>query len=356
MRIHAAASLRMRRGSRVAEVLAGTWRDAPPPLLSRGALAEVTPLLLKSGAGGLGWWRVRHSDVRGTRAAFRLRQAYRLHSLQAALHERQIERSVALLRSASVDPLLGKGWAAARLYPVPGLRPYGDIDLYVPAAQHSCARETLTAPRDEAYPVDLHRGFHELDDRRAEDLYGRSRSVEIGRTEVRTFGPEDHLRLLSLHLLRHGAWRPLWLCDIAAALESRTPEFDWDYLRRGSRRRSHWVACVLELAHRLLGARLDDVPAIWRRDLPRWLVPSVLRQWGSVETPHGCRTAMASYLRRPAGVLEALRVRWPNAIEATVAVGGPFNDLPRMPFQVAECLARTARFVARLPRELRLQP
>jgi len=28
-----------------------------------------------------------------------------------------------------VEPILGKGWAIARLYPERGMRPYGDIDL-----------------------------------------------------------------------------------------------------------------------------------------------------------------------------------------------------------------------------------
>jgi hypothetical protein len=37
-------------------------------------------------------------------------------------------------------------------------------------------------------------------------------------------------------------------------------------------------------------------------------------------------------------------MRWPNGIEATVGLRGPFNGLPRLPFQVAECVTRTARF------------
>jgi hypothetical protein len=61
---------------------------------------------------------------------------------------------------------------------------------------------------------------------------------------------------------------------------------------------------------------------------------------------------MVSFARRPAGVLRALRSRWPNAIEATVGVHGPFNGLPRLPFQLAECVSRTARFTLGLPRAL----
>jgi hypothetical protein len=50
--------------------------------------------------------------------------------------------------------------------------------------------------------------------------------VELNGAKIRILGAEDHLRLLCLHLLKHGAWRPLWLCDVAAALESRPSSFD----------------------------------------------------------------------------------------------------------------------------------
>ena len=59
--------------------------------------------------------------------------------------------------------------------------------------------------------------------------------------------------------------------------------------------------------------------------------------------------SMAFVLRHPAGTLKALRLRWPNPIQATVGVGGPFNSLPRLPFQIGECLVRTLRFARQLP-------
>jgi hypothetical protein len=36
---------------------------------------------------------------------------------------------------------------------------------------------------------------------------------------------------------------------------------------------------------------------------------------------------------------------WPNGIEATADVHGPANDWPRLPFQLAACFVRTARFL-----------
>jgi hypothetical protein len=59
--------------------------------------------------------------------------------------------------------------------------------------------------------------------------------------------------------------------------------------------------------------------------------------------------SMAFALRQPALALRGLRLRWPNPIEATVGVGGPFNNLPRLPFQLGECMVRTLRFARRLP-------
>lgn len=340
-------------GRRVAAVLGGSWRPAPPPPgFSDEDLPVVSPLLLGMGAAGLGWWRVRDSVLRESPAALKLRQAYRLQVLQAAIHERRIERILPVLRSAGIQPLLGKGWAIARLYPDPGLRPYGDIDLYVPSEQFLEAAAALAAAHMEERPEDLHRGFAELDDRDTREIHARSQLVKLGGLEVRVFGPEDHLRLLALHMLRHGLIRPLWLCDVAVALESLPGAFDWAYFFRGSPRRSEWVAGGLELSRRLLDARIDAVPKSRRATrLPLWLVPSVLRQWAKATTPQGARTPMAAFLRRPEGLLEALRLRWPNAIEATIHVGGPFNDLPRVPFQLGTCVARTARFVWQAARQ-----
>ena len=64
-----------------------------------------------------------------------------------------------------MKPLLAKGWAVARLYPEPGLRPYGDTDLYLRSEEYDAAVTALRNPDTLRGPVDLHRGFPELDDR-----------------------------------------------------------------------------------------------------------------------------------------------------------------------------------------------
>jgi len=342
------------RGQLVASALAGSWRRSPPSLsLSPAALAEVTPLLLGTGAGGLGWWRVRDSELRTSPWAFQLHQAYRLHTLQAAVHERQIIRAFAALRAAHVEPLLLKGWSVARHYPERGLRPYGDIDLCVRPEQYSAAVAALAGRAPQTGAVDLHKGLPEVYRPSLDEVYDRSQLVRLGEVDVRVLGPEDQLRYLCMHMLRHGACRPLWLCDIGVALESLRQDFDWEYLLSGDRRRSEWVACTIGLAHQLLGARLDGTPVAQRaRHLPRWLLPSVLRQW-SLAVHYMNSPTMAYCLRHPTQLPKALRLRWPNPIQATVGVGGPFNELPRLPFQLAECLLRSGYFVTQIPRLIR---
>jgi Uncharacterised nucleotidyltransferase len=345
------------RGRQIGRVLRGAWRARPDAAgLEAADLLEASPLLLRRGSAGLAWWRARSSGV-PTPALQPLHDAFALHALHASVIEAKIPAAFGRLRARGVEPLLGKGWAVARLYPAPGLRPYGDIDVYVRPRDEPAARSALGEAGGEALPVDLHGGLAELDDLPFGDVFARSRMVRLGGSDVRVFGVEDHLRLLALHLLRHGAWRPAWLCDLALLVENRPRDFDWDVFLAGDAVRTDAAACALRLAEELLGADLAGAPArIRRRALPRWLAPAVLRQWSDARfEPHGTRAPMAVELRRPWALPRALRARWPNPVEATLRRRGPFNDLPRLPFQVAECLCRTLRFV-RAPRGFATAP
>ncbi len=342
------------RGELIADALALAWQNPAPLLsLSSESLNTIAPLLLNSGAGALMWWRIQHSGLRSTPAAQELHQAYRLHTLQAGVKRLEISQVWSFLRSRGLEPLMGKGWVIAKEYPEPGLRPYGDIDLYLRPEEYTDFEEALGRPEARGWNVDLHRGAAELDDRSFDVLYRHSRVSRVGEMEVRSFGPEDHLRLLCLHFLRESALRPLWLCDIAVALNSLPPDFDWEYFLSGNAQRSDWAACTIGLACRLLGADVGGLPVEWRaRHLPAWLTPGVLNQWGQGKVTKGRRTPMSIQMRRPLGVLGALRLRWPDPIEATVDLKGRFNDWPRLPYQVGACLVRTAGFARRLPRLL----
>jgi hypothetical protein len=338
-------------GRLIAKVLAGAWRRAPSPLeLSISELDVVAPMLLASGAGALGWKRVSNSNLRTAPLALELEQAYRLHALQSVMHEREIESAVTTLRSAGVEPILVKGWAVARLYPEAGLRPYGDLDLCVPFAQHKAAKTALERD-NRSHQVDLHPGFRTLDDKSWDELSSRSQLVKLDEFEVRVLCPEDHLRVLCFHFLREGGWRPLWLCDIAVALETRSLDFDWDLFGGVQGRRRKWFACAIALADRLLGANMDGIPERIRAgQLPSWFLPCVLKEWELRSMSDRHKTPMSAVWQRPAQVLglKSLRAHWPNPVEATIGLRGPFNEMPRLPFQLGNCALRTVQFLRRM--------
>ena len=341
------------RGRLVAAMLAGSWHHSPKAVeCIASELEEIAPLLLKSGAAALCWWRIRGSNLRTASVAEEFHQAYRLNTLQAALHQQTIERTIVLLRSAGIEPILVKGWAIARLYPEQGLRHYGDIDLCVRPRQFMDA-ENAVKEMPEQHKVDLHCGFEKFGGGDFEEIYARTELIRVEETDVRVLSAEDHLRVLSIHMLREGAWRPLWLCDVAVAVESRSEDFNWNQSLGKNRRWSNWVNSALRLAHELIGADINSTPADEKlKPLPHWLVPAILKEWESLSPSmrQRHRAPMASYWRYPSGVLAGFRHRWPNPIEATISVKGSFNELPRLPFQIGSYLARSAKFASRLPK------
>jgi hypothetical protein len=153
--------------------------------MSADVLDDITLGLLRSKTGALGWWRVRHSPVRTSASAVRLREAYHHHGFQTALHAGNLSRVVTRLRSGGVEPVLVKGPAIGRLYPERGLRPFGDLDLCVGPEQYRAASAILQDWIDEFSPVDLHRGFGRLYARSWDDLYARSQLVTFGGIDVR---------------------------------------------------------------------------------------------------------------------------------------------------------------------------
>jgi hypothetical protein len=328
-------------GAQVARLLRQSWRFSPGTAdLTGPELEEITPLVLAAGGAGLAWRRLPDA-LRDTVAGQELRQAYRLQVLTEAIHERALSE-LACLCGAGKAALLGKGWAAARLYPEPGLRPYGDFDLYVPTHAFRRAERILAEAPPARASVDLHRGFGLLDDRLPEVL--AEHAVSIG--PLRVFGEEDHLRLLCLHLLGHGAWRPLWLCDVALAIEGRSSAFDWSYFLSGSPLRTDWALGAISLARDLLGASLEGAPPlVGEHEVPPWLPLATLRQWGAGQEPHGARKPMRDVLADREGLWQALLVRWPNPIEASIGRRWRFSRAPRLPSQLQECFARVTAFI-----------
>lgn len=338
------------RSKLLARTLAGSWRETlPPPNLSEAELSSITQPLLWSGGASLAWRRLIPSPLRDYLTAQPLQQAYRQSTLRAAVHELHIATLFTLFRSHGIEPVLVKGWSTARLYPEQGLRPYGDTDLCVPPHRYAEAQALLQDLKWEGFWVDLHSGFATLDDASFDNLYSRTRLVPVGHTEARILSPEDQLRVMCVHFLRHGGFRPLWLCDVAVAVETRPADFNWERCL-GSKMTTNWVNSVIALAHTLLGAHIEGTPALpYARRLPKWFVAAVLKAWEDPrpanQPPQSYVRPMSSYLRHPAGLLAALRKRWPHPITASVEMKAAINNTPRFPLQLAASIRRASIFI-----------
>ncbi len=313
------------RGSALALALHAAWRDAPPAIeLSDSTLAEILPVLTGDGAGGLAWWRLRVSEAAHSRLARQAREIYRAGVLESIRWEEHIRRIIPLLRASGVEPVLIKGWASARPYAEPALRPATDIDLCVRPDQMTAAQAVV---KSSGLPVliDLHAGIPDLPDRQWDEVVQRSWLVPLGDADVRILGPEDHLRLLCFHFVRHSGCRPIWLCDIAAAVEALPDGFDWDYLLAGNSRLSDWVRCVVGLAGRLLDARLPRPARAWMQRVPAWLEHTVLWRWGAGLRPR----SFGHYLCHPVEGFEGLRYHGFNPIRGVFQLGlSPFTRWP----------------------------
>lgn len=335
------------------KLLTGSWRREPPPLdISAEALAEVAPLLIGSGAAALVFRRLGTSRLVDSPPFEELQEASRLQVLQTAIHEMSVTLAVKAARAVGVEPILLKGWAVARLYPETWLRPSGDLDLLVPPDKRAAAEAALRAPNCGVLSVvDLHHDeFDSLDRSEWKALYRRSQVFSLEGESVRVLGQEDQFRFLCEHLWRHSAYRPLWLCDVAAALEACTSSFDWDQcLRGGERLTANRVGCAIGIARSFLRAKANAAPEKIRSATPpRWLTAEVLRQWESPRTDdHLPRELMAVSLRHPSRVVPALLSRWPDPIIAAVGTGTQFGERARLPTQLKFFLSRASCFLRR---------
>jgi hypothetical protein len=338
----------------LARALSGSWRAAPPKLdLTPEEFSIIAPALAGSGAGSLAWHSVSHSSLSDSEAAKELHDSFRIFKLKSRFQEQEIHKSFSLFRSRDIEPILIKGWAIARLYPDAGLRPYTDTDLIVKPEDYERAKNILAGPEGKSHGIDLHEGTAHLDEYPADEIYARSELAKLDDTEVRVLSAADHLRVLAVHWLHHGAFKPIGLCDIALAIESRPKNFDWDVCLGGGRKRARWIACAIKLAGEMLDANLEGAPSeVAKLKLPKWLLPSLLKIW---ETPSPIDNAVPDPLTRqllhPIEFFKEAKKRWPpNPIQATILMNGSFNNAPRLPYQLGSYFARFTKFLTKLPK------
>jgi hypothetical protein len=331
-------------------LLSRAWRA--PPMRGVCPLFTHTDEVAKLVAGGVAplvWKRIEKSPAARTRWGRLLRDHYYASVMEADKFTALLRYFVGHFHSAGITPILVKGWAVARLYREPALRPFSDIDLCVaPDRLAEAERVILQNPRHAV--LDLHSGVADLADRSWTEIVRRSVRVSChADTPLRILGPEDQLRQLCLHFWRHLGMKPIWLIDIACAMEAAGPRFEWDFLLHGDPVRTDWVRCTIGLAQHLLGAECPHVGL--RRDaerLPGWLASAVLWRW-----QHSDKLPRARhYWRHPKAIPDALRYQWLNPLRATFRTHMAARR-PSIVLQTLATLQRPVQVAARLTRSLR---
>jgi hypothetical protein len=359
----------------VCAVLAGAWRaEAGTANVSPDMLSASLDLLTSTGAGGLAWRRIAADrELRETLVGLALRRTAQAQAIDAARHEQALAALARLLIGCGVTPLVFKGWAIARYYGEPRLRPLGDIDLLAPPGGFEAIDEVLrragfhrrsltnqphrgrvadfTAP--EGFPgkrvsIDLQERLDHLFMPPVDALFARAASTPLEDLQLLTLAAEDHLRLVAIHFLQHGGWRAVSLCDVAAVLETLPPDFDWETCLGAEPRRRNWVVSVFFLARFLLDARAGANPeSLVDGNPPGWLTSAILQEWERPFSAHHAKPLLSYLWRR--NRIEFIRqivARWPNPVRATVELDAGFNAVPRWPYQARHFLRSVYRAIA----------
>jgi hypothetical protein len=278
------------------------------------------PILLRSGAAGFAWTRVEYTPHASSFAP--LQDYYRKEALYAVLHEREISRCSALFQEHNIPCLFGKGWRVAKSYPGWGMRACGDIDVYVPEHHQERAQELIKQSAPWAVDIDLHQSCREFSSEPLEALWNRAEQLTLRGVVCRFIPPEEHLRLLAFHSLRHGIARPVWLLDIGFWLKSFHSSLDWARVTDVTPLRLEWLKGVIWLAHATLGFPLPKALMPFR-PLPPWVLQSVYEAWGR---PYYARIPVLSLWKEPKRMLQEIPKHWPNPIEAVYEQNRSFHQ------------------------------
>lgn len=268
-------------------------------------------------------------------------------TLQNRVNELKISEAFEFMESLGFEPILIKGWAVARFYPQIWQRRFIDIDLCVAPKDFEKAKKLLETPQGFRLNIDLHKGLRHLDTLEWKNLFDNSEILKIENTPIRTLRAEDHLRVLCVHWLADGGAYKDRLWDIFYLVKNRPDNFDWDRcLNVVSLKRRKWIVCCIGLAHKYLDLDLADTPiASEAKNLPRWLIKTVEREW---------RTEVK--LRPLQNCLHDRKLFWqqikkripPNPIQATIELEGDFDEKSRAFYQFTNVFTRIFPAVRRI--------
>jgi len=243
-----------------------------------------------------------------------------------------------------IKPIIIKGIAVARYYPEGQWRKFTDIDLAVSSSDFGRADAVKIEASNSFQPVDLHRELRHLDTVPWADLFEHSTLETIEGTDIRFLCPEDHLRVICAHWLTDGGAYKHRLWDIYWSVQNRPKDFDWDRcLNIVSPNRRKWVIYTIGLANRYLDLRIDDLPFVDEaRELPKWLIRSLEREWRSTTRLQ----PLVLFTRDPFGLFRQILKRLPpNAIQATIDMDGSLDARTRLHYQIGDIYTRFVRAV-----------
>jgi hypothetical protein len=251
----------------------------------------------------------------------------RWYLLSQRRFETRIVEIFKIFRQNKIEPILFKGWAAARWYPTDTPRFYSDIDLSVAAADYEKALSIAESKEASHFGIDLHREFRHLDRRPWQEVFEACDLVNLRGTEVRVPSAEDHLRIMSAHWLTDGGAYRERLKDIFYAVENRPEGFDWNScLSSGGPIRRNWTETAIGLSQKYLGPGSNPVPPKYAPPAPpEWVCETVEREWSSDVRLKPLQTCLGD--RRE--FFRQLRKRFPpNPIQTSVELDRAFGKKP----------------------------
>ena len=266
------------------------------------------------------------------------------------LHLKAIESRVAstfrLMRANGIEPILIKGWAVGRLYPIDRPRVSVDVDLAVSPDDFEKASIILNSGSDSSILVDLHKCFRHFDPRPWGELFDPSILIPVEGAEIRVPSPEDHLRILCGHWLNDGGADRERLWDIYYSVKKRPETFDWDKcLNAAGPERRSWVVYTIAMAHEYLGLPIDDLPMRDElRNFPEWMRETVEREWASGVRLRDLRTCLGDWKLLRTQIRKRLP---PNPIQATIEMQKSLDDPRRRYFQARTVFRRALYSVSK---------
>lgn len=273
--------------------------------------------------------------------------------LRNRVHEENIKAAFEMFRAGGIEPVLIKGWAAAREYPEMHRRVFSDIDLCVSPGTFEAAQELILREGEIRLNIDLHRGLRHLDTLEWDDLFENSRIVRLGDAEIRILRPEDHLRVLCVHWLTDGGAYKEKLLDIFYLLENHLEDFDWERcLGKLSETRRGWILKTIGVTRKFYNLETSRMPFASEVDsVPEWFIKALEKEWASGTKLVPLHTLLRN--RREFWIQLKKRVP-PNAVQATIEMEGRIDDSPRFYYQIGSFFLRLKPSIKRIYNSLKI--